>query len=93
MGIEFDEAKSRKNKADPSRRFGLEMAAEFEWDTCVTFPDTRQDYGEKRLVSIGLIRHRLHVLVWTRRAKNTIRIISLRKANAREGEFYETHKN
>ena len=83
MAIEFDAAKSQKNKADPSRGFGLEKAAEFEWKTCVTFPDTRHDYGEKRIISIGFIGHRLHVLVWTKRTKKRVRIISLRKANQR----------
>lgn len=91
MSIEFDAAKSQKNRNDPSRGFGLELAANFQWEDCVTFPDKRKDYGERRMVSIGFIGKRLHVVVWTRRAK-TLRIISLRKANPRKVTFYETQK-
>ena len=92
MPIEFDDTKSAKNKADPSRGFGLGKAADFEWGSCVTFPDDREDYGEIRLISIGFIQQRLHVVVWTRRGHVT-RIISLRKANQREVKYYETQKN
>ncbi len=93
MAMEFDPTKSDKNKADPTRAFGLDKAAEFVWASCVTFTDTRRDYGEERLVSIGFIAQRLHILVWTRRGQKTIRIISLRKANQQEVESYETQKN
>lgn len=87
MRYEWDEGKRAANLA----RHGVDfMAAEdFEWDTAVETIDNRFDYGEERWVALGLIRKRLHVLVYTYRTV-TIRIISLRKANRREREFYES---
>ena len=53
----------------------------------VTAEDLRQDYGEVRLISIGLIQERMVVLVWTPRGEDR-RIISMRKANEREQVLY-----
>ncbi|MBW7850889.1 MAG: BrnT family toxin [Rhodospirillales bacterium] len=63
------------------------VARDFDWDTALTLEDDRQDYGEPRFVSIGFIGPRLHVLVWTTRSER-LRVISLRKANAREVQRY-----
>ena len=52
-----------------------------------TAEDLRQDYGEVRLISIGLIQERMVVLVWTPRGEDR-RIISMRKANKREQVLY-----
>lgn len=49
--------------------------------------DRRMDYGERREVAYGLINHRLHVCVFTRRGER-LRIISLRRANGRERRAY-----
>lgn len=49
----------------------------------LTAEDSRQDYGEVRLISIGLLKERMVVLVWTPRGADR-RIISMRKANERE---------
>lgn len=65
-------------------------AVSFEWDSALTAEDDRQNYGETRFVSLGFIGPRLHVLVWTPRG-NHFRIISLRKANARETQRYADH--
>ena len=91
MKIEFDKNKSSKNIADNSRGFGFEIAVKFNWQTCVTILDCRNDYTEERFISTGFIEERLHVLVWTKR-KEKVRIISLRKANKREVKFYEENK-
>jgi uncharacterized DUF497 family protein len=49
----------------------------------IQFPDRRRDYGELRIVCIGLLRGRAVVVVYTER--NGFRhIISMRKANERE---------
>ena len=64
------------------------VAENFAWDTAVETIDDRFDYGEERWVTLGMIRFRLHVLVYTQRA-SVIRIISLRKANGRERKFYD----
>lgn len=67
-------------------------AYRFDWNTARVDPDTRRDYGEPRFVALGRIGPRLHVLVFTPRG-GFVRIISLRKANAREVRRYEKHKN
>jgi uncharacterized DUF497 family protein len=87
MRYEWDESKRAANLAQHGVDF---MAAEdFEWDTAVETIDDRFDYGEERWVALGHIRERVYVLVYTNRTE-AIRIISLRKANKRESEFYES---
>jgi len=49
-----------------------------------TDEDTREDYGETRFVTVGYLRGRMVVLAWTPRGNDERRIISMRKANARE---------
>ncbi len=51
--------------------------------------DDRFDYGEKRMMTVGYLRSRMVVVIWTQRG-NTRQIISMRKANAREQATYET---
>jgi uncharacterized protein len=51
------------------------------------FEDTRLDYGEPRLVTVGLLRGRMVVVVWTPRGGDR-RIISMRYANDREKARY-----
>lgn len=46
-------------------------------------PDERRDYGEARFRAYGWIDGRLHMLAFTMHG-DTIRAISLRKANATE---------
>ncbi|MCP4294095.1 MAG: BrnT family toxin [Proteobacteria bacterium] len=86
MKYEWDDDKQRINLI----KHGIDFqgALEFEWDTASETVDNRQDYDETRWVTLGLIKDRLHVLVYTIRVEN-IRIISLRKANKREVQFYE----
>ncbi|WP_206019184.1 BrnT family toxin [Roseovarius spongiae] len=55
--------------------------------TCLTFPDIRYDYGEDRYLTFGFLDGRMVVLAWTYRG-DARRIISLRKANAREERRY-----
>ncbi len=50
--------------------------------------DTRRDYGEDRYRLIGVIDGRAFVLVYTVRG-SAVRIISARKANAKEVADYE----
>ena len=78
---DWEEAKRQANRA----RHGVDFTQidGFDWAAAVTREDTRSDYGERRLISTGVIDGRLHVCVWTVRAGRT-RLISLRKANARE---------
>ncbi len=80
---------------DPDKRAhtlahrGLDMAeAEFVFaGRNLTFPDRRNDYGEERYITIGLIEKRMVYIAWTPR-DGAYRIISMRKANDREQEKY-----
>jgi uncharacterized protein len=49
--------------------------------------DDRRNYGEVRIITIGFLRDRMVVLVWTRRG-NDRHMISMRKANEREKARY-----
>jgi uncharacterized DUF497 family protein len=48
-----------------------------------TFEDDRQDYGEQRWVTIGLLREKVVVIVHTE-SEDEIRIISMREADKDE---------
>lgn len=85
MKITFDPAKDATNITKHGVSLGV--AAEFEWDTALTWPDERKDYGEPRMGGIGYIGLRLFCVVFVDRA-DTRRIISLRKANTREVQRY-----
>lgn len=50
--------------------------------------DDSQEYGEDRWIGIGLLLNTVVVVVFTERDKNTIRIISARKATRNERERY-----
>lgn len=86
MKIEFDDAKSRRNARE--RGLPFYRAAEFDWATAVYEEDVRKEYGESRVVAIGFLEERLHVLCFTP-TEDGVRIISFRKANAREVKAYE----
>lgn len=86
MKIEYDEAKSEKNIAE--RGISFDAIREFMFATALVSQDTRKDYGEARYNALGLIGLRVHFLTFTIRG-DSIRPISLRKANKREIKRYE----
>jgi uncharacterized DUF497 family protein len=66
-----------------TRGLDFEDAAEvFRGDT-LDFPDARRDYGELRMLTVGHLRGRMVIVIWTPRG-NARHVISMRKANARE---------
>jgi len=79
--IEFDPAKSERNARERGLPFGL--AAEFDWESALYSEDDRRLYPERRIVALGFLDRRLHVLCFTEIAGG-VRVISFRKANARE---------
>ena len=85
MRYEWDEAKNRSNLA----KHGLDIkdAEHVFAGPCVTFEDSRFDYGEERLITLGLLAGRVLVIAHAPRGPAT-RIISMRKANRREQEIY-----
>ena len=85
MQVEYDRAK----RDTTLRTRGLDMAqANKVFDgTTVTIEDDRKDYGEPRYITIGFLAGRMVFVAWTPRA-NARRVISMRKANAREQALY-----
>ena len=86
LKYEWDTGKNAANKTKHGLAF--EEAATFEWDTAFVTRDDRADYGEPRLTALGFVEARLCVMIFTERG-DVVRIISLRKANARERRFDE----
>jgi uncharacterized DUF497 family protein len=80
MSIEWDEAKNRSNFAKHGLSF--EDAEQVFSGPCVTFEDDRSYYGERRLITLGLLAGRLVVIAHAPRDEGT-RIISMRKGNRR----------
>ena len=78
--LEFDRAKRDKTLAE--RGLDFARADEVFSGATATVVDTRSNYGEPRLNTVGLMDGRL-VVVWTPRGE-VRRIISMRKANERE---------
>lgn len=72
-------------------RLALNRAADFDFAHALLAADERKDYGEVRYVALGLLDGRLHVLCFTE-TQEGIRVISLRKANAREVARYGRSK-
>ena len=86
MKIEFDLKKSHKNLIERSLPF--DQVSEFDWETARYTEDVRNDYPENRYVAVGYLDERLHVVCFTP-IDGGVRIISFRKANAREVKHYE----
>ncbi len=83
MRYDWDEAKRLSN----IEKHGVDFvsAEDFEWDAA--FIRASQSSNEPRLVALGPIGDRLHLLVYSIETR-TVRIISLRKANKREVSLY-----
>jgi uncharacterized protein len=75
------------------RKHGVDFAIvqNFDFETALVLRDNRKNYGEERYRAYGTINGRLHALVFTRR-EGRIRVISLRKSNAREIATYAASK-
>jgi uncharacterized protein len=83
----FDPAKDAINRA--KHGVSLSEAASLDWSRVLAKLDTRTDYGEPRQIGYGPIGRRLYCVVFVDHG-GTLRIISLRKANNREIDRYET---
>ncbi len=85
MRIFYDPAKNEENIR--SRGLSFDSAADFDFEGALYAVDERHDYGETRYIAIGMLGVRLHVLCFAETADG-IRVISFRKANAREVKRY-----
>jgi uncharacterized DUF497 family protein len=81
MKITFDPVKRANTLRDRSLDFA--DAEEVFAGKALNIPDERRDYGERRIVTVGLLRGRMVIVVWTPRG-NGRHVFSMRKANDRE---------
>jgi uncharacterized DUF497 family protein len=79
--VSYDPTKNERNIRQ--RGLSFEAAAELDFGSALVSVDERRDYGETRYVALGLLAGRLHVLCFAE-TDDGIRVISFRKANARE---------
>ena len=85
MEISFDPAKREWTLRERGLDF-LDAAKVFAGHT-YEMEDLRYDYGEVRTITVGLLGGRMVIVVWTQRGMKR-RIISMRKANGREQDYY-----
>jgi uncharacterized DUF497 family protein len=83
--ISYDRAKREKTLAERGLDFA-DAAIVFAGVT-LTLLDDRQDYGEPRFQTYGLLDRQLVMVVWTPRDEDR-HVISMRKCNAREKTRY-----
>ncbi len=82
----WDEAKNAANKSKHGLSF--EVVEDFPWEASVIVDRSRHADGEERHAAIGMLYGKLHTVIFTWR-EDDIRIISLRRANAKEEKAYE----
>jgi len=90
MEFEWDEAKNKSNIEKHGIDFN-DVRQVFD-KPVIAKEDERFDYGEKRIIAIGLLLEFVVVIVYTIR-NTVIRIISARLANTNEKQkYYDTFK-
>ena len=86
MRYEWDAERAATNQRDHGVSF--EAARGFRWETALEAADQGGGRGVRRVIALGRVVARLHVMVYTRRGE-TVRVISLRRATPQEEERYE----
>jgi len=84
--FECDKEKNRANIKKHGISF-YDVIAMFNHPMIVHL-DTRNDYEENRWLGVGLLKNHVGVVIYTERSGDVIRIISARKANKREVNYY-----
>lgn len=87
MYIEYDAEKNRRNIEQ--RGLSFEAVYDFDFDNALEVVQVINH--ETRYFALGHIQQRLYALVYTLRG-NTVRVISLRKANLREVKHYAQYR-
>ena len=91
MEFSWDSAKSAENLQ--LRGFDFEFASQVFRGPTLEREDLRQDYGEQRIVAIGLVEGLELTVVYTDRSQPTggfdRRIISARRSNRHERKAYQ----
>ena len=86
LRIAFDHEKSTRNAKE--RDLPFTQVEHFDFESAHYEIDDRNEYPETRIVALGYLWHRVHVLCFTP-IEGGIRVISFRKANPRETRRYE----
>jgi uncharacterized protein len=86
MRFQWDERK--RQEVIKARRVDILYAAQIFENTVVTRIDDRQDYGEDRLISLGMVGEECFVVVHTER-DGEIRLITAWKGGRLEREYYQ----
>ena len=84
--FEWDDAKAAANLA--KHKVSFEQARDaFDDIFAVEYDDDRADYGEDRMVRLGMVGNRLLAVVYTLRSEK-VRIITAREAEPHERRHY-----
>lgn len=83
--FEWDETKRKRNIVNHGLDFA--HASQVFAGDIYTILDDREDYGEERFITFGLLRGQVMVIAHTEQG-DSIRIISMRKALKYEAENY-----
>jgi uncharacterized protein len=86
MDFEWDSAKADANEAKHGVPFEVARRV-FDDPARVVLEDARRNDGEERFVALGIVDDRIYIVAFTWRGE-TCRIISARRANAREIRRY-----
>ena len=86
MKFAWDRRKAKANYAKHGVSFDFAKAV-FRDSFAIEFLDDRRDYGEERFVTIGRVSEYVLYVAYTE-TPDVIRIISARRATAREREAY-----
>jgi uncharacterized DUF497 family protein len=86
MEFEWDDAKAARNQRQHGVGF-VRPAKAFLDPFAVEWIDDRQDYGEERIILLGVAEGRLLTIVYTQRSPR-IRLISARAATKHEQDIY-----
>jgi uncharacterized DUF497 family protein len=87
MRFGWDEAKGRSNLRDHGIDFAaVEKEKIFEGETA-TLLDDRFDYGERRFLTLGLLKEKVVAIAHTETGE-VVRLISVRKASKNEENIY-----
>lgn len=86
MEFEWDESKNKANL----RKHGISFEeAKIVFDNPrLSWQDRRRYYGEKRIISLGLLEDEVVATVVYVNRNNKVRLISIRKANRKERRRY-----
>lgn len=85
MPFEFDSTKAAANKA----KHGIDLVeAQAIWEDADRIEVPARTSGEPRVATLGQIHGEVWIVIWTPRGE-VVRLISARRASAKERQLYE----